>query len=353
MSQENAPVEAIVSETVTLLLKGDIFMPDVVKILSIDGGGIRGILPAKILQAMDSELKKLQPKDIASAFDLIGGTSTGGIIALGLCATPKIDNRTVRYTPSDLLSFYTENAKDIFQVQNHFPPTTGPGIKAAQYKAEGIESFLKSKFGTLAMSEIEKPVVVFAFDIRNNQLQYISSKSLDGFNCFVWEAARATSAAPTYFPAKSIQNKVLVDGGVYMNNPSLQLLFLAKQQYPDAKQYVLVSLGSGRANFSYESCINSGLYGWLASGEGLVFDGKGALFNIMMYGGDLAIDNQLKSIEKEGILPLTYYRLQPELGKKEVQLDGINTKSIEFLQTTGDYYVRLNHAKIQEICGLL
>jgi len=329
-------------------------MPDVVKILSIDGGGIRGILPAKILQAMDSELKNIQPqKDIASAFDLIGGTSTGGIIALGLCSTPKIDNRTVRYTPSELLRFYTENAKDIFKVQSRIPPTTGPGIKAAQYGAEGVEIFLKSKFGNLAMSEVEKPVVVFAFDIRSNQLQYISSKSLDGFNCFVWEAARATSAAPTYFPAKSIHDKVLVDGGVYMNNPSLQLLFLAKQQYPDAKEYVLISLGTGRSIFSYESCINSGLYGWLASGEGLVLDGKGALFNIMMYGADLAIDNQLKSIQKERILPLTYYRLQPELGKKEVQLDGIDAKSIEFLQTTGDTYVNLNKKKIQEICSLL
>jgi patatin-like phospholipase/acyl hydrolase len=272
---------------------------------------------------------------------------------LGLCSTPKIDNRTVRYTPSELLRFYTENAKDIFKVQSRIPPTTGPGIKAAQYGAEGVEIFLKSKFGNLAMSEVEKPVVVFAFDIRSNQLQYISSKSLDGFNCFVWEAARATSAAPTYFPAKSIHDKVLVDGGVYMNNPSLQLLFLAKQQYPDAKEYVLISLGTGRSIFSYESCINSGLYGWLASGEGLVLDGKGALFNIMMYGADLAIDNQLKSIQKERILPLTYYRLQPELGKKEVQLDGIDAKSIEFLQTTGDTYVNLNKKKIQEICSLL
>ncbi|WP_460203033.1 hypothetical protein [Scytonema sp. NUACC21] len=62
---------------------------------------------------------------------------------------------------------------------------------------------------------------------------------------------------------------------------------MAKQQYPDAKEYVLVSLGTGRSLFSYESCINSGLYGWLASGEGLIFDGKGALFNIMMCGADL------------------------------------------------------------------
>ncbi|GAB1540546.1 hypothetical protein NUACC21_32150 [Scytonema sp. NUACC21] len=104
---------------------------------------------------------------------------------MGLCATPKIDNKTVRYTPSDLLGFYTKNAKDIFQVQSILPPTSGPGIKAAQYKAEAIENFLKSKFGNLAISEVEKPVVVFAFDIRSNQLQYISNKNSDGFNCFV------------------------------------------------------------------------------------------------------------------------------------------------------------------------
>jgi hypothetical protein len=61
----------------------------------------------------------------------------------------------------------------------------------------------------------------------------------------------------------------------------------------------------------------------------------------------------LNSIQKERILPLTYYRLQPELGKKEVQLDGIDAKSIEFLQTTGDTYVSLNKKKIQEICSLL
>ncbi|GAB1540545.1 hypothetical protein NUACC21_32140 [Scytonema sp. NUACC21] len=61
----------------------------------------------------------------------------------------------------------------------------------------------------------------------------------------------------------------------------------------------------------------------------------------------------MKSSQKQGILPLTYYRLQPELGKKEVQLDNIDNKNLEFLQTTGDDYVKLNKTKIEEICKLL
>lgn len=180
-------------------------------ILSIDGGGIRGIIPLKVLEYIEQHTKK----QIHELFHVIGGTSTGGIIALGL--NSKSSDTEAIYSAKDLLKFYTEDADKIFQKGKRENSelkekveaddnVDSPGFRHSTYSNKGIEKYLKEKFGSdTKMSELQpKPdVSVFSYDIQNDCPYYFNSKKarenpkLDDY-C-VWQAARATSAAPTFF----------------------------------------------------------------------------------------------------------------------------------------------------------
>ena len=211
-------------------------------ILSIDGGGIKGIIPLVIL----AELEERTGKRIYEMFDYMGGTSTGGMIALGLSVLPA----------KDILNLYLTRAWEIFQ-RSWWP--VGP-----TYKADGIESFLREIFGDMRLSEAKIPTLVTAFDMERDQAFHIYSHPPeigrymnDPCDFTFVQAARATSAAPTYFPpaqmkVRSISSEVeesytFIDGGVFANNPVIQLVGYAAIHDPifEAKKLNILSLGCG------------------------------------------------------------------------------------------------------------
>jgi patatin-like phospholipase/acyl hydrolase len=198
----------------------------VVRILSIDGGGIRGIIPLHVLKYIEEKSNF----KIHELFDVIGGTSTGGIIALGLnSAKPNADQKDI-YSADDLFKIYTTEAGEIFQINtdslndkllswirtyiiseipilNRYVKKNGSGIITSEYSGQKIESFLKSKFGSdvsLSQLSTDCDVTVYSYDIENDQ-PYIFNKqraaASDFDDYYVWQAARATSAAPSFFPA--------------------------------------------------------------------------------------------------------------------------------------------------------
>ncbi len=204
------------------------------KILSIDGGGIRGVIPCKILSFIEEQIGGR----LADHFDLIAGTSTGGIISLGL-GTRKPDAFET-YAPSDMLQLYRENGKAIFQKRKSdllsrigsIFKFTGE-LTANPYDSANIEGILKKYFGDHKLSEVSTDVLVTTYDIEEGKPFYFSSRlaknnpnpdSKEDF--FIREVARSTSAAPTYFEPEILQAKpgddlVFVDGGVFANNPSI------------------------------------------------------------------------------------------------------------------------------------
>lgn len=190
------------------------------KILSIDGGGLRGIIPLLILQ----EIEKLTGKKIYELFDLIVGTSTGGIIACGLTATK--DGKTPHLTIEKLIELYSTKGSVIFpykktiftKINSFFNPKFCP---------DGLDSELKNYFQDLNLNNTLKPIIVSAYDIRNNEVVMFKSRKSNepGYNCLLKDVSRATSAAPTYLPSYDVtfggKLRTCVDGGVYINNPSL------------------------------------------------------------------------------------------------------------------------------------
>jgi uncharacterized protein len=228
-------------------------MADVVRILSIDGGGIRGIIPTMVLQAI---LGKTKAQD---AFHIIAGTSTGGIIASALSKPNPL-------SLDQILSLYVDHGYEIFDkdAENRFHAVGGP-----RYQPDALESQLKAQLGDTYLSEVkdtELLVPSYAIklpepDVNGNTSApmffrswqargvLLTGKPADKNDFKLADIARATSAAPTYFPPVSIQNKTgqsftMIDGGVFANNPTVCAMVEAYHLY-HSTEFLIVSLGTG------------------------------------------------------------------------------------------------------------
>ena len=179
------------------------------RILSIDGGGIKGVFPASFLATLEESIG--QP--IATYFDLIVGTSTGGIIALGL---------GLGLSVKDVLSFYEEHGPSIFKGSRVARGLRQIGI--SKYNANPLREALRSVFGDRKLGESTKRLVVPSCNLETGDVHIWKTSHHPrlerDYKASVVEVALSTAAAPTYFPThRSSAGIPLVDGGMWANNP--------------------------------------------------------------------------------------------------------------------------------------
>lgn len=179
------------------------------QILSLDGGGIRGLYSAAVLAAIEQDLRT----DVTKHFDLIAGTSTGGIIALGL---------GLGLRPAQIVEFYRDEGKKIFR---------GPGwlrhllsFFTRKYGANPLVEALRRYFGERSFGTSTKRLVIPSYNLGEDEVYIFRTphheKLRRDYAVPAWQVARATSAAPTYFPlCRDVDGQRLVDGGVWANNP--------------------------------------------------------------------------------------------------------------------------------------
>jgi patatin-like phospholipase/acyl hydrolase len=193
---------------VLLMLENPISKTRRFQILSLDGGGLKGLFQASFLAGWE----EAKGCSVTNYFDLITGTSTGGIIALGL---------GMGFPAKELLNFYITEARSIF------PPSVLSGLKhyfSVKYDANGLEMALKKYFRNRMLWESKVPLVIPAFYPKFNDVYLFKTphhkRLQNDYREQVADVARATSAAPTYFSPYEGDNGVqLVDGGVWANNP--------------------------------------------------------------------------------------------------------------------------------------
>src|SRR5690348_12496693 len=164
-----------------------------IKVLSVDGGGIRGIIPAVILGQLQERLGKV----LWQAFDLIAGTSTGGIIALGIGTACKDDGP---YSPAELENLYVQYGPAIFRKSLLTPLKQLFGPK---YSPAALEAVLEKFFGEIEFRSALKPLLISSYDLRGQLPFFFKSHKIETNPSYNWklrQIARATSAAPTYFP---------------------------------------------------------------------------------------------------------------------------------------------------------
>jgi patatin-like phospholipase/acyl hydrolase len=313
------------------------------RILSLDGGGIRGVIPALIL----AELERRTKQPVAELFDLVAGTSTGGILALGL-VRPDAKGKP-RFRAEDLVQLYEDDGPTIFSRQVWHRIKAIGNLADEKYPNDGIDKVLEARYGDSRLSDALRPVLVTAYDIENREPHFFKSHRAvkDAKRNFLMrDAARATSAAPTYFePArvraqKGTPHVALVDGGVYANNPSACALVEAIcdfGQHPD--DIVLLSLGTGQLTrpIAYDDAKGWGLAKWAQPILSVVFDGVSD-----------TVDYQLKSIlaPKDG--RERYLRIQTALHEGNDDIDDASRTNLRVLKLVAGELIRAHDRRLDQ-----
>jgi hypothetical protein len=308
-----------------------------IKVLSIDGGGIRGIIPAIIL----SEMQKRLGKDLHNAFDLIAGTSTGGIIALGIGTAC---NNGRPYSPDELVDLYVQNGPAIFR-KSLFTPLKE--LFSPKYSPDALEETLARFFQDTEFKSALTPLLISSYDLQGQLPFFFKSHRIaadPSWNWPVTSIARATSAAPTFFPPlhlmKGNQDYALVDGGVFVNNPAMAAYAEARALYPNSAKFKVVSVGTGdrQDRIAYAAAKGWGLAGWARQ-----------ILPVFMDSVSEAVDYQLS------VMPACeYHRLQvPHLQTADADMDNVTPQNLANLQEVAREYVKSSSAELDAICAQL
>ncbi|WP_341817567.1 patatin-like phospholipase family protein [Wolbachia endosymbiont (group A) of Pherbina coryleti] len=299
-------------------------------ILSVDGGGIRGIIPAIIL----AEIEKRTRRTIAEIFDLMAGTSTGGIVVAGLC---KKDNQgNPQYSANDLVELYQEYGAYIFK-SSFFRRSILSWFNYAQYPSKNIEYVLHKYFGDDILKNTLSNVLITSYDIQNNCPFFF--KSWKEGNIKLRDALRAATAAPTYFAPKYLKinqkEMVLVDGGVFANNPAACAYASGKRLFPN-NDILLLSIGTGRTDRSieYANSKRLGKIGWIKP-----------LLHVMFASSLDSVNYQLDQVIGD-----KYIRIQSRLKIASPDMDNITSKNIKSLQEEAKAMIENNQKVIEKFC---
>ena len=186
------------------------------KILSLDGGGIKGLYTATVLSHFEEEFKV----PVGQVFDMICGTSTGGLIALAL---------SKGIPAKDLVTFYKNEGPNIFYSKRFLSRIRGLYRQIAgngKYDNANLRNALEGILGKTMMSEAQNLLCIPSFNLTSGTPRVFKFPHKEGgysedYYGSMMDAALATSAAPTYFPAFFSDNTYYADGGVWANNPTL------------------------------------------------------------------------------------------------------------------------------------
>lgn len=300
------------------------------KILSIDGGGIKGLYSSTILEHLESKFGG----SCSDYFDMICGTSTGGLIALAL---------SQKIPASEISKIYTEHGKEIFPKQNKLIGLIRQTLWKGKFKDDALKRVLVNIFGDKVLGESNNLLciptysftdarpIVFKFDHkegnlnRDNKAKYV-------------DVALATSAAPTYLPLAEIAEydyKQFIDGGVWANNPSLLGLIEALTYF----------VGDGKPYDGIQILSLSSLNNTAGKPVGLkrrrsFVQWRNDLFETSMIGQSFFTHYFLSKMHEITNMPVEYVRIPSEAISAEqqhlVQLDVATDKALHLIRGKGN-----------------
>jgi uncharacterized protein len=238
------------------------------QILSLDGGGAKALFTAHILARTEEDLGLR----VVDCFDLIAGTSAGGIVALGLGDGLR---------PAEIANSYLTLIEQVFprKRQRRLRPSR---LTSPAYSAESLESALKSVLGNRLLGESAKRLLIPSWNVHSGGVHLFKTPhsprlTRDGRISMV-DVALATSAAPTYFEAATVDDAKLIDGGVFANNPSVLAIAEAYSMLgvPLDKIRVL-NIGSMDAFTDHSDKLDgAGMAGWATAAVPLILTASSA-----------------------------------------------------------------------------
>lgn len=301
---------------------------DIYIIVTLDGGGIKGIIPATIL----AHIEEKTGISCTKLFDCFSGTSTGGILSCLLNIPDK--NNQPKYTAESVLNIYKNLGKKIFQKRW----TSFNGFYKPLYDEKKIESFLQKKLGNITLNQSLSNIIIPTYCIKNNdtllfsKILYKNKMLKNNDNIMMHQVARMTSAAPTFFSPVSYNNFLLVDGCVTTNNPSL-IAYLLHDLIVDNQKtlFICLSIGTGQEyELEYELDLiknlqNGGKLKWIKTIINFISDSYAS--------HEIMIDyNSIKT-------NLYYIRIQPSIPAKHTEIDNVKEKNMDLLEEYTKKYI--------------
>ena len=325
-----------------------------IRVLSIDGGGIRGIIPGVIVSYLEKQLQKEKGVDtrLSDYFDLLSGTSTGGILTCTYLVPDQ--NGRPKYTADQAVDIYLKQGGAIFDINLWQKIKRGDGLFDEKYSADALEKALLDYFGDTKLSELIKPCLITSYDIRKRKAMFFNQAdaTTEIYDFMVKDVARATSAAPTYFEPAHIKSLFgtkypLVDGGMFANNPSMcaysearTMKFGDNHHHPTAEDMMIVSIstGSEAKPYHFDDMKDKGVIGWIKP-----------IIDIMMSGNSETVDFQLKQIFDAVDNSNDYYRLKPSIYNASPEMDNASETNLKALKEAGMQYVSENSEMLDDI----
>ncbi|WP_071515822.1 patatin-like phospholipase family protein [Geitlerinema sp. PCC 9228] len=341
------------------------------RILAIDGGGIRGIIPGQILITLERKIQERTGNPdakIADYFDFFAGTSTGGILSC-ILTCPQEDNGQMRprFSAQDAVDLYLEKGGEIFSVDLWQKLRSYGGLLDEKFSAKALEKNLQAYFQDLQLSQLLRPCLITSYDIERGKPHFFKqheAKRFRGSDFLVREVARSTSAAPTYFEVAqnyslSEVSYALIDGGVFVNNPTLSAYaevrssfqktatgYVLKKENQNgdlvtAKDMVILSLGTGKIHhtYEYEQAKDWGLAEWVKP-----------LIDIMMAGVSETVDYQVEQIFQTIENPKQYLRVNPEITDEEMHaMDNATPENLTALKELATYTAECHREELDNV----
>ena len=320
-------------------------------ILTIDGGGIRGLIPAKVLAELERELKLKNPdKPLYEYFDLICGTSTGAIltiaIALGIPA-------------NDLVKFYKDHAQAIFpRWYLKVLPRKSRAILTSIYSNKTLRRKLKEIYTAAnsgqvpLINDLKTKVCIPVFNGNDGQINVIKTKHCDDFfrdyKLPAHEVALSSASAPVYFPPHTFSfsnefgegiNVNMIDGGIFANNPSLVGILEATEKLNyDFSEIRLLSLGTGKGkHIIKKSWKPKDIWYWLFP--------KPRLLDIILDSQAQVTEQYILFLQRMAVKKnngFEYLRIQYDLGGDTIDLNASSKKDLQRLESIGDELAKNN-----------
>jgi predicted acylesterase/phospholipase RssA len=290
-----------------------------VKVLAIDGGGIRGLIPALVL----AEIERRCDRPMSQLVDLVAGTSTGAIIACALTRPePLAAERVAR--------IYVDEGPDIFHRSLIKRIASADGYLDERYDADGLLTSLRRHLGDTRLAEARTEILITAYDLELRNAMLLGR----GDDLSMVEAAHASSAAPSYFEPARVGNLTLVDGGMFATNPAMCAYARVAGELE-----LLVSLGCGEhtRRLPYDEVRDWGKLEWARPVLDVVFDGTAD-----------AVDLQLNALLGEA-----YVRFQTPLDEASDDFDDVSPENLAALAREAERLIAARDDELDRLCERL
>jgi patatin-like phospholipase/acyl hydrolase len=283
-------------------------------VVSIDGSGIRGIIPLRVLSKIEQMVSELDSSiDLASSVDLYAGSSTGSIIG-GALMMQDYNGKTI-HSPSSILNFFTEKGAQLFRdkTNNEVINSSVP-----------FDNLLESFCGSINLENLKKHFLFVSYDL-NSDSQFLFTDVLTRFrHLSLSKMMQACSALPGFLSPVKLGNLLLMDGSIAAKNPSTLAYNYARKLYPN-DPIIFISLGTGKGKENHLDIIEK---------------------EIMLTDDDLYF-----SAKKEK--NLLYFRFQPTIIEASSDLADSSQKNISRIISDVDKYIESHIPKFERLLRLV